>query len=110
MILALVQVEKILKQKAEYLLIDGTNVMPIIGYKQRKIKGGDLHHYSISAASVLAKVERDSMMREYAKKYPEYGFDSHVGYGTKKHMDMLNEYGPCDIHRRCFGPVKRFFE
>ena len=63
MILALVQVEKVLKAKAEYLIIDGLNVLPIIGYKMKKIKQGDLHHYSISAASVLAKVERDRLMR-----------------------------------------------
>jgi ribonuclease HII len=107
MIIALVQVEKKLGKKAEFLIVDGTNVMPIIGYKMKRIKHGDLDHYSISAASVLAKVERDRIMKEYAIKYPEYGFDRHVGYGTKLHMDMLKEYGPCDIHRRCFGPVKR---
>ena len=106
MILALVQVERMLNEKAEYLIVDGLNVLPIIGYKMVKIKQGDLHHYSISAASVLAKVERDRIMEEYSKKYPEYGFEKHVGYGTKYHMDMLKKFGPCDIHRRCFGPVK----
>jgi len=110
MILALVQVERMLKKKAEYLIVDGTNVLPIIGYKQRRIKEGDLLHYSISAGSVLAKVERDRLMREYAKKYPEYGFERHVGYGTKLHMEMLKKYGPCDIHRRCFRPVRELLE
>ena len=106
MILALVHVERMLEKKAEYLIVDGLNVLPIIGYKMQKIKQGDLNHYSISAGSVLAKVERDRVMKEYAKKYPEYGFDSHVGYGTKLHMEMLKKFGPCDIHRRCFKPVR----
>ncbi len=106
MIIALVQAEKMLKEKAEYLIVDGNNVLPIIGYRMDRIKEGDLYHYSISAASVLAKVERDRIMREYSKVYPEYGFDRHVGYGTKLHMDMLKRYGPCDIHRRCFKPVR----
>ena len=106
MIIALVQVEKMLKVKADYLIVDGNNVLPIIGYKMDRIKHGDLNHYSISAASVLAKVERDMVMREYSKIYPEYGFEKHVGYGTKYHMDMLKRYGPCDIHRKCFSPVK----
>ena len=107
MILALVQVERMLKKRAEYLIVDGTNVLPIIGYKMERIQEGDLNHYSISAGSVLAKVGRDRVMREYAKQYPKYGFERHVGYGTRLHMEMLEKYGPCDIHRRCFAPVKR---
>ncbi len=110
MILALVQVEGMLKKKAEYLIIDGTNVLPIIGYKMMRIQEGDLFHYSISAGSVLAKVQRDRIMREYSKKYPQYGFERHVGYGTKLHMEMLEKYGPCDIHRRCFRPVRELLE
>jgi len=110
MILALVHVEHMLKKRAEYLIIDGGNVLPIIGYKQKRIKEGDSNHYSISAASVLAKVERDRIMREYAKQYPEYGFERHVGYGTKLHMEMLKKFGPCDIHRRCFRPVRELLK
>ena len=108
MILALVNVEHMLKKKADFLIIDGTNVLPIIGYKMMKIQQGDLNHYSISAGSVLAKVDRDRVMKEYAIKYPEYGFERHVGYGTKLHMEMLKKFGPCDIHRRCFRPVREF--
>jgi ribonuclease HII len=107
MIIALVQLEKMLNEKAEYLIADGINILPIIGYKMDRIKEGDLHHYSISAASVLAKVERDRIMMEYSKKYPEYGFEKHVGYGTKYHLEMLKEYGPCDIHRKSFKPVRK---
>jgi ribonuclease HII len=58
-----------------------------------------------TAASVLAKVEGDRIMEEYSKKYPEYGFEKHVGYGTKI-IWICEKFGPCDIHRRCFGPVK----
>ncbi len=106
MIIALVQLEKMLDEKADYLIADGINILPIIGYKMDRIKEGDLYHYSISAASVLAKVERDRVMNEYSKQYPEYGFEKHVGYGTKYHLEMLKRYGPCGIHRRCFGPVR----
>lgn len=110
MIIALVQVEKMLNEKAEYLIADGINILPIIGYKMDRIREGDLHHYSISAASVLAKVERDRIMEKYSKEYPEYGFEKHVGYGTKYHLEMLKRYGPCDIHRRCFKPVRELLK
>ena len=61
---------------------------------------------SISAASIVAKVTRDRMMKEFHEKYPEYGFDRHKGYGTKFHMEMLNLHGPCEIHRKSFKPVR----
>lgn len=104
---ALKQVEDMLKSKADYLIIDGSNVESIEGYSLEKIKKGDLKHYSISAASILAKVTRDEYMKEVSKKYPEYGFEKHVGYGTKVHMEALKEYGPCKIHRRSFAPVRK---
>lgn len=107
---ALNQVEDMLKSRADYLIVDGTNVATISGYKMEKIKAGDLKHYSISAASILAKVTRDRYMKEISLKYPEYYFEKHVGYGTKLHMDMLKKYGPCDIHRRSFKPVKEVLE
>lgn len=94
-----------LGENPNFLIIDGGNVREIIGYEQRRINSGDSFHYSIAAGSVIAKVVRDRLMKEYAVKYPEYGFESHVGYGTKKHMDALNAVGPCDIHRRSFKPV-----
>ena len=65
------------------------------------IKGDSLSH-SIAAASILAKVARDEYMLEEAKKYPEYFFEKHKGYGTKLHIEMLNKYGPCAIHRKGF--------
>jgi len=105
---ALKQVEKMIGRKAEYLIVDGTNVSNLFGYNMLKIKEGDLKHYSISAASILAKVTRDRYMKEIAIKYPEYGFERHVGYGTKAHMEALQRYGPCEIHRRSFKPISEF--
>ena len=69
---------------------------------------GDALSYSIAAASILAKVERDRLMLEYAEKYPEYGFESHKGYGSAHHIEMLKKYGPCPIHRKTF--IKNFFK
>ena len=63
---------------------------------------GDALSYSIAAASILAKVYRDRLMRAYDEQYPQYGFAKHKGYGTKDHIDALREYGPCPIHRRTF--------
>ena len=67
---------------------------------------GDAISASIAAASIVAKVERDHMMDEYDKMYPEYGFAQHKGYGTTQHVAALKKYGPCPIHRRSFEPVK----
>jgi len=105
MVLALKQVEKMIGRKAEYLLIDGINVELLGKYLTMKISKGDLHHYSISAASILAKVDRDNLMTQYSKKYPNYGFERNMGYGTKEHMDALKKFGPCKIHRRSYKPV-----
>jgi ribonuclease HII len=105
MTIALREVEKMIGSKADYLIIDGTNVELIGEYPTRKMSKGDLHHYSISAASILAKVDRDNLMIEYSKKYPEYGFERNMGYGTKEHMDALKKFGPCEIHRRSYKPV-----
>ena len=63
---------------------------------------GDAVCYSIAAASIIAKVERDRYMVEMAEKYPQYGFEKHKGYGTKQHIEALREFGPCEIHRRSF--------
>ena len=71
-------------------------------YRQLPIIKGDATSYAIAAASVLAKVTRDRIMREYALQYPAYGFERHKGYGTAAHIEALIKYGPCDIHRRSF--------
>ena len=63
---------------------------------------GDAQIYSVAAASIVAKVTRDRIMREYDRQYPEYGFAQHKGYGTKEHMDAIRKYGPTPLHRRSF--------
>ncbi len=107
MILALNQT-KLKLNALHYLIVDGKNVSNIEGYKMYKVDKGDSLHYSIAAASVIAKVTRDKIMREYAVKYPCYGFELHVGYGTKAHIEAINKYGICEIHRKSFAPIKKF--
>lgn len=89
----------------DYLLIDGERIKIDLPVTQRGILRGDGRSASIAAASIIAKVTRDQMMLRYHKKYPEYGFDSHKGYGTKMHLLKLSKCGPCPIHRRSFSPV-----
>ena len=83
------------------LFVDALKIKNI-DVKQVSIIHGDALSISIAAASIIAKVTRDEMMEEYDKKYPEYGFAKHSGYGTKFHMDKLKEIGPCEIHRKSF--------
>lgn len=98
-----------LNVKVDYCLIDGLDV-PHFPYPSEGIVKGDGLSLSISAASVVAKVERDRKMLEYAEIYPEYGFEKHKGYGTKAHLEALEKHGPCPIHRRSFAPVAKFFD
>jgi ribonuclease HII len=65
---------------------------------------------SIAAASIVAKVTRDRMMREHGARYPEYGFAGHKGYGSSAHLAALERHGPCPIHRRSFAPVARLLK
>jgi ribonuclease HII len=88
----------------EFLLIDGSQTLPI-AVPQRAIVGGDACCASIAAASVVAKVTRDRLMVAYAKHYPLYGFERHKGYPTREHYAYLQRYGPCAIHRRSFRGV-----
>jgi len=85
----------------DHTLIDGLPIKAA-GFLYTPIIGGDGKSVSIAAASILAKVYRDSLMREYALRYPEYGFERHKGYGTAAHMEAIRRYGPCPIHRRSF--------
>ena len=93
--------------KPQQLLVDAVTI-PDIDISQEAIIKGDAKSISIGAASIIAKVVRDRMMIEYAKKYPQYGFESNVGYGSKYHEDAIRKYGLCDIHRRSF--THKFFE
>jgi len=106
---ALMNAENMLGRMADYLIIDGNNVESIEGYNLEKIKNGDTYHYSISAASIIAKVSRDRYMKNIALKYPHYGFERHVGYGTKAHIEAIRRYGICPIHRRSFSPIKEMY-
>jgi ribonuclease HII len=105
MLLALQEVEKKLGEHLSFVLVDGSKTLPLEKYTQERILKGGLYHYTISAASVIAKVARDQLMRGYAKTYPQYGFENHVGYGTKQHYNALKEFGPCPIHRMSFTPL-----
>ena len=84
------------------LLIDAVHIPQLEKYKQISIIKGDAKSASIAAASIIAKVTRDRLMKEYALKYPEYGFESNKGYGSAEHIAALKKYGPCPIHRRTF--------
>ena len=88
----------------DFLLVDGIHSVPLT-IPQNCLKGGDNICFSISAASVMAKVYRDRIMRTFHEAYPEYGFFKHKGYGTARHMEALKEYGPSPIHRRTFRGV-----
>ena len=92
---------KSLTSTPDIVLIDAVKGLTL-PYRQRPIIKGDATSYAIAAASVIAKVTRDRIMRDYALKYPEYGFERHKGYGTSAHIEALVKYGPCDIHRRSF--------
>ncbi len=90
---------------ADLLLIDGNQRVDHPA-AQWTIVGGDRKSLSIAAASVLAKVTRDRIMQEYHKNYPEYEFDRHKGYPTKRHREKIRQFGPCPIHRKTFKGVK----
>ncbi len=97
---------KNLKIKPDLVLIDAVEIKSDV--ETLSIIKGDAKSYSIAAASILAKVYRDNLMREYDKEFPMYGFAKHKGYGTKMHIDAIKQYGICKIHRRSF--VKNFYE
>ncbi|RLC40223.1 MAG: ribonuclease HII [Candidatus Nealsonbacteria bacterium] len=92
--------------KEKFLLIDGNFEIPI-DIPQKSIIKGDEKMFLIKLASIIAKVTRDRVMARYHKKYPQYRFDKHKGYGTKLHLEMLKKYGPCKIHRKTFKPVQK---
>ena len=94
--------------KPDYLLIDAMKLD--VDIPSTSIIKGDLLSITISAASVIAKVYRDNLMYELDNKYPEYGFKSNKGYGTKKHIEALNRYGYLKEHRKSFKPVYLSFE
>jgi len=88
------------------VLVDGNKVPKGLNIKAKAIVKGDSRSYSISAASIVAKVYRDKLMEEMAKKYPFYGFDKNAGYGTKEHIEALDKYGITPEHRKSYAPIK----
>ena len=93
---------KELEIKPDLILVDALTNIDTLGIPYRSIIKGDAKSYSIAAASIIAKVTRDRIMRQWDELYPEYGFEKHKGYGTKMHIDAIKEYGPCPIHRKSF--------
>tara|TARA_Y100001970_G_C14258067_1_gene877096 strand:+ start:9700 stop:10320 length:621 start_codon:yes stop_codon:yes gene_type:complete len=107
--LSMVRAINNLEIKPEYLLID--SMVLDIDIPQKSIIKGDQKSKSISAASIVAKVERDNLMKlEYAKNFPDYNFEKNKGYGTKKHIEAINEFGITNIHRKTFEPIKSMIE
>lgn len=103
---ALGQVIEKLQTKPDIVIVDALREIDTFGITYESIIKGDATCYSISAASILAKVTRDRIMEEWDKIYPEYGFCAHKGYGTAKHIAAIKEYGPCPLHRKSF--IKHF--
>ena len=89
----------------DHLLIDGNCGLSRVRCSQQAVVKGDCRSHSISAASIIAKVTRDRLMRDLHERYPQYNFLKHKGYGTKEHMEMIRLHGPCDAHRKSFQPV-----
>lgn len=87
----------------EFVLIDGLHSTLPLPIPFKFIIDGDKHIASIACASIIAKVTRDRLMQEYALKYPQYGFERHKGYGTRLHFELLDRYGPCEIHRKSYN-------
>ncbi|MBR7160542.1 MAG: ribonuclease HII [Clostridia bacterium] len=97
---AMIEALSKLSVSPDLVLIDAVKLN--CDYQQRSIIKGDATSYNVAAASILAKVTRDRLMREYDAKYPQYQFEKNKGYGTKVHIEALKEYGPTKIHRKTF--------
>ena len=95
-----------LKVRPDLIMVDALKDIDTGGIPYMSIIKGDATIYSISAASIIAKVTRDRIMREYDTEYPLYGFAKHKGYGTAEHIKIIKENGPCNIHRKTF--IKNF--
>lgn len=105
-LLAMKRAVESLPEAADFALIDG-NKLPQLNCEAAAIVKGDARVEAIAAASILAKVERDTQMQALHLTYPQYEFDRHKGYPTKAHMALLQRHGPCPQHRRSFAPVRR---
>jgi len=108
---ALKGVEKKIKRRVDFLIIDGNNLKnsELKTYKFKLMVKADQKVFSCAAASIIAKVIRDGIMKKEAIIYPQYGFERNKGYLTGEHFYKLKKYGPCKIHRRSFFPIKGNF-
>ena len=95
-----------LTQRPDIILVDALTGIDTLGIPYQSIIKGDAKSYSIAAASIIAKVTRDRIMKQWDEIYPEYGFERHKGYGTKAHIEVIKNNGICPIHRKSF--VKNF--
>ena len=96
-----------LEQRPDIILVDALTKIDTLGIPYESIIKGDAKSYSIAAASIVAKVTRDRIMRQWDEIYPQYGFEKHKGYGTAMHINAIKEYGPCPLHRKSF--IKNHF-
>jgi len=92
-----------------FVLVDGNRYISNLKAPQQPIIKGDGTSLCIAAASIIAKVSRDRFMDIVAKKYPQYNFDGHKGYGTQSHVDAIKKYGPCPQHRKTFEPISSLY-
>lgn len=95
-----------LSQRPDVIMVDALNNMDTLGIPYISVVKGDAKNYCIAAASIIAKVTRDRIMREWDEVYPIYGFSKHKGYGTAEHIRIIKENGPCALHRKSF--IKNF--
>ena len=95
-----------LEIKPDLVLVDALKDIDTLGIPYMSIIKGDAKCYSIAAASIIAKVTRDRIMKQWDELYPQYGFEKHKGYGTSAHISAIKEYGICPLHRKSF--VKNF--
>jgi ribonuclease HII len=105
---ACLQAVKLLHPFPDHVLIDGNQQIPQLHCPQMSIVKGDSLSASIAAASIIAKVARDNLMKDYDQLFPGYGFARHVGYGTRAHQDAITRLGPSPIHRMTFQGVRSF--
>jgi ribonuclease HII len=102
---AMAQAVARLRIAPELVLVDGIDVIPGVRYQQRAVIDGDARMLSVAAASIVAKVVRDRIMKRLDSVWPGYGFAQHKGYGTPEHLAAIAKLGPCPLHRYSFAPV-----
>jgi len=96
-----------MSKKPDFVMVDGIFKIKGLKSEQKAVKHGDNRVYCISAASIIAKVTRDRIMKKIHETYPLYGFVRHKGYGTQEHLKQINKFGPCPLHRKSFAPIRQ---